>query len=91
MNVHFEFFLIIILIFLIISFLKNQKNGLNNATDFKKYTNKIIFHLYLAIYIGCIWLNNKPYEDLKCCQNSFERIGGKKDIFRGHFVDFVFT
>jgi hypothetical protein len=69
MNVHFVYFLIIVLIFLIIRFLKNQKNGLNNAIDFKKYTNKMILHLYLAIYIGCIWLNNKPYEDLKCCKN----------------------
>jgi hypothetical protein len=61
-----------ILIFSIIIFLKNQKNGLNNAIDFKKYTNKIILHLYLAIYIGYIWLNNKPYEYLNCCKNSFQ-------------------
>jgi hypothetical protein len=71
------------LIFLIISFFKNQKNGLNNAIDFKIYMNKIILHLYLAIYIGCIWLNNKPYQDLKCCKNSFQRIGKKQTFFLG--------
>jgi len=43
-----------ILIFSIVIFLKNQKNGLNNAIDFKKYKNKNILHLYLAIYIGYI-------------------------------------
>jgi hypothetical protein len=74
-------------------FLKNQKNGLNNAIDFKKYKNKIILLLYLAIYIGCIWLYNKPYEDLRCCKDlriHFKGLKRKRDIFWGHSVDFVF-
>ncbi len=74
------------------------RNWKENPIDIKNYNwfqllfiNKQCLHLCSAMFVGCIWLNYKPYKDFWNPQNSFYGAIRERTMFLAILFDYLYS
>jgi hypothetical protein len=84
------------LVLLIVGFFsRNEKDALNNVVDFNFLKGYIILTSMSSImFIRCIWLNDKSYEDFEIyqfCKHGCRGNDLEMNKFFSHFIDFLYS